>query len=195
MKQGGRYSELELGGRTRIVLRPLKRSDLPAVMRFANTLVAERQVNKDLGIVALDRRATRAREERFLSKVLAGVRKGEVVSVAAFDGKTLAGNCDVYRREPYDVRHTGVLGIAIVEGYRGKGLGEAMIRAALAEAKRLGITLVELEVFANNERAFHLYEKVGFRLVGRVPRKISRFGRRIDELKMYADLEERAPES
>lgn len=108
--------------------------------------------------------------------------------MAAFSEKKLVGNCDIFRRKMKDVHHTGVLGIVILEGYRGVGLGEAMMLTALAQATKVGIWLVELQVFANNKQARALYEKLGFRMVGLVPNKIVRRGKSIDEVVMYADL-------
>ncbi|MDA4120803.1 MAG: GNAT family N-acetyltransferase [Thaumarchaeota archaeon] len=171
-----------------IKLRRLSRRDLPQLLIFANALVSEKKVNPDLGIVSLDRKVSHADERRYLNRVLEGIRKQEFVSVAASDGDKLVGNCDIVRRTPYDVRHTGVLGIVLLDGYRGMGLGEAMMRNALEQALSLGVWLVELEVFANNRTAWHLYKKLGFREVGMVPQKIQRGGRGIDEIQMYIDL-------
>lgn len=190
MRTGKLIAELEPWPGRKILIRPLKAGDLPAALKFANTLVAERRVNRDLGIL-LSKEVTMAEESRFVGGVVSGMRKGDAVSVAAFDGDILVGHCDVTRREPEDIRHTGLLGIAILDGYRGRGLGESMVKTALREARKIGIQLVELEVFANNSRAIRLYERTGFKLTGRVPGKIRRSGRRIDELSMCIDLEGR----
>lgn len=183
---GARVQHVSLKGR-RMTLRPLRMGDLPALLAFAGGLFRERKTNPNLGIISLDR-PVRVQDERdFLRKAVEGVRKGEVVSVAAFEGDVLAGNCEISRRKFHDVRHTGVLGIAIIEQYRGMGLGELMIRKALREAGHRGVWLVELQVFANNQRARGLYEKVGFREVGVVPNKMVRMGRPLDEVVMYID--------
>jgi RimJ/RimL family protein N-acetyltransferase len=188
MKPGEVYSEFNRIGGEAIVLRTLRRSDLLELVRFANTLVRERRTNQDLGIVSLDRIVNRKDERKFLGRVLTGLKTDDLVSVAAFDGGRMIGNCDVLRRKPTDVHHTGVLGIVIIEGYRGIGLGEAMVRTALAQAKKIGVWLVELQVFASNTRAIQLYESVGFRRFGTIPDKILRRGRHIDEIQMYVNL-------
>lgn len=190
MKPGETYTELDLANGAHIVLRALKGSDAPEARRFANGLVAERKVNRDLGLL-LDRRLGLQEERKWVRGVVSGVRKGEVVSVAAFEGARMVGHCDVARRKSGDVRHTGTLGIAIMDGYRGMGLGESLMRTALELSGKIGVTLVELEVFANNPKAIRLYRRMGFALVGRVPRKFRRLGRSVDELKMYVDLERR----
>lgn len=173
-----------------IVLRPLEKGDLTELLRFANNLVLERKENPDLGIVSLYRKVSRADERKFLSRVLLAMKRREAVSVAAFVGGRLVGNCDVSRREMPDFRHSGVLGMAILSEYRGIGLGTMMIRLALRESFRMGVWLVELQVFETNAAAVRLYEKVGFKKVGIVPNKILREGRLTNEIRMYADLRE-----
>lgn len=172
----------------KVILRPLRKRDLGALTRFANNIAKERKSNRELGIVSLEKRVTRAEEKEFLEKGLKGMKLRRYVCVAAFDGAKMVGNCDISGRRPGDVKHTGVLGIVILDGYRGEGLGERMIRTALEEAGKLGIWLVELEVFATNLRARRLYGKIGFREVGTIPEKIQRDGRPIDEVSMYVIL-------
>jgi ribosomal protein S18 acetylase RimI-like enzyme len=175
------------GGRV-IVLRPLRRGDLEALTDFARKLAKEKKTNQDLGVVSFDRRVTLKKEREFLRTVVNGVRDNEIVSVAAFDGGVIVGHCDVRRRRPSDVRHTGVLGIVILDGYRGLGIGKRMMTEALNGDLRIGVWLVELQVFAINDIAIHLYEKLGFRKVGIVPNKMIRGSRHYDEIAMYNDL-------
>jgi RimJ/RimL family protein N-acetyltransferase len=174
-----------------ITIRPLRRGDLDALLRFANTISREKSVNRELGIVSLDGRATRKEERQFLNRILLGAKRREVVSrVAACDGR-IVGHADVWRRRPRDVRHTGVFGIVIADGFRNVGLGERLMVEVLRESKRIGIWLLELTVFSINERARHLYEKMGFIEVGVVRDKIVRGDRHFDEVVMYADLRKR----
>jgi RimJ/RimL family protein N-acetyltransferase len=63
-----------------------------------------------------------------------------------------------------------------------------MLGIILGRAKELGVTLVELEVFASNEKAIHVYRKLGFKAVGRIPRRIMRNGKFIDIIVMCAQL-------
>ncbi len=172
-----------------VVLRPLERRDAAAAKAFFNRLLSEHEVNKELGILRR-KKVTLAEETRFVNDEVREMKKGKVAGLAAFDGARVVGHCRVDRRESPDESHTGVLGIAILESHRGAGLGEALMRGVLAEARRNGVTLVELQVFAINFRAIALYKKMGFRVSGVVPGKIRRYGRRIDEVSMYTDLEE-----
>jgi RimJ/RimL family protein N-acetyltransferase len=184
----GVYSMFKTADGRSIILRPLRRGDVDAMVPFANSFVNEKKTNRDLGITSLDRRMTKADEKEFLEKTLKEKAKGRRVSVAAFHDGRMVGHCDVSGRPSPDERHTGMLGIVVVEGYRGVGLGRRMMETALAEASRLGIWMVELEVFATNVPAKHLYEKLGFKVVGVIPKKVRREGRFTDIVRMYAHL-------
>jgi len=172
----------------RIVLRPLSMRDIDESLLFANTLVQERRNSPEMGVVSFAKRVTRKEEARFLRTVVRGTSEREFVNVAAFVGEKLVGMCDVRRRKAKDEHHSAVLGIVILEGYRGVGIGERMMGEALRQARALGIWLVELTVFAINHAAIHLYEKMGFRRVGTIPEKIVRGERHFDEVTMYVDL-------
>jgi RimJ/RimL family protein N-acetyltransferase len=188
LKKRGAYSIFETGDRRLITLRPLRRSDLDAMVLFANNLVSEKKSNREFGLTSMDRRMTRADEKKFLDNTLEGMAKRRLVSVAAFHGSRLVGHCDIVGRTSRDERHTGVLGIVIIEGYRGVGLGERMIRVALSRASKIGMWMIELEVFAINTPAKNLYKKLGFKIVGVIPRKVIRNGTFIDIVRMYIHL-------
>jgi len=184
MKQGRVYETFTTTDGRRIVLRTLAAKDLRECVRFVNTLVEERAVNRDLGIL-LDTKATPKGEGQWLARRLAAARKGTSFGVAAFHNGRLVGNCEVSRGTFQDTRHSGTLGIAIVDGYRGAGLGRRMLEVLLAASKKGGVSLVELAVLSINRRAIRLYRDLGFTKYGTIPGKIRRGSRRIDEIVMY----------
>lgn len=59
-------------------------------------------------------------------------------------------------------------GIFVKPRHRRKGIGGALVEAAIARACRDGASSVELEVAEGNERAIRLYERHGFKVVRRV---------------------------
>lgn len=174
-------------GRT-IDIRPLRSGDLDPLLRFANALVKEKKSNRKLGVGGFDKRVTRKFEEGFLRGMLAEAKAGDGVNFAAFAGKKLAGFCNVKRRNPMDLHHTGVLGIVVLPEWRGIGVGKRLMTRVLRGCSARGIWLVELEVMASNSRAQRLYESLGFRRVGVVPGKVLRDGKLTDIVAMYIDL-------
>src|SRR3954470_42781 len=63
-----------------------------------------------------------------------------------------------------------ILRMYVAQGVAGRGVGRALLRAALCRAGELpGVTKVNLTVAAHNARAIGLYESEGFRTIGREP--------------------------
>ncbi len=56
-------------------------------------------------------------------------------------------------------------GMQILPEYRGMGIGTALLESLIEESNKT-IKPIRLEVFHNNLRALHLYEKVGFKVMG-----------------------------
>lgn len=184
MKPGHVYERFTLPDGRRLVLRALSSSDLAQAVRFANALVREGRTNRELGVL-LDTPVTRKEEREWLARVVSGIRRENTFSVAAFHDGSLVGNCDIWRQRFKDLRHSGTLGIAILDGYRGLGLGRKMLQHLLKASAGGGLTLAELRVLSINRRAIRLYASLGFKEAGRVPGKIIRNGRRIDEILMF----------
>jgi putative acetyltransferase len=64
-------------------------------------------------------------------------------------------------------RHVGQLGMAVRDDWQGKGVGTALMQAAIDLAdKWLTLSRLELEVYTDNEPAIKLYRKFGFTVEG-----------------------------
>jgi [ribosomal protein S18]-alanine N-acetyltransferase len=68
----------------------------------------------------------------------------------------------------------GELGMLVDRGWRGRGVGSALLAAAAGWARTRGLHKLCLEVFAHNTAAIALYRKCGFREEGRRPRQYRR---------------------
>lgn len=67
---------------------------------------------------------------------------------------------------PTNAEGVSTLGMAVLEGSRGRGGGGALLDAALGAARERSIHKVELEVFCENARAIGLYASRGFAVEG-----------------------------
>jgi RimJ/RimL family protein N-acetyltransferase len=61
----------------------------------------------------------------------------------------------------------GDLGMAIARPWRGRGVGTALLAAAIERAREDGLHKLSLEVFPHNDAAIALYRKFGFVEEGR----------------------------
>ncbi len=81
--------------------------------------------------------------------------------------------------------HTGELGAMYVRAKaRGTGLADALVEAVIDQAVKSGAEQIKLTVNAENPRAIKLYERHGFRTIGRYPNSIRVNGRTYEELIM-----------
>lgn len=103
--------------------------------------------------------------------VLENIKQGRPHFVAFVEDK-IVGWCDISSLHRPVFAHAGCLGIGVIDGYRGTGIGQALIKAALQKAKDIGLTRVELTVRENNLRAIALYKKFGFAIEGLHPNAV-----------------------
>jgi RimJ/RimL family protein N-acetyltransferase len=68
----------------------------------------------------------------------------------------------------------GELGMMVAAGRRGRGVGTALVAAAIEWARARGLHKLTLSVFPHNEAAIALYRKFGFVEEGRLSRHLRR---------------------
>jgi putative acetyltransferase len=83
------------------------------------------------------------------------------------------------------MRHVATIGMAVRDDWQGRGVGTALMEAALDLADNwLGLTRVELTVYTDNAAAIALYEKFGFEIEGTHRRYAFRDGEYISAYSM-----------
>ena len=83
------------------------------------------------------------------------------------------------------VRHVGSIGMAVRDDWQGKGVGTALIGAALDLADNwLNLMRIELRVYVDNSAAVALYKKFGFEIEGTHRRLAFRNGEYVDAYSM-----------
>lgn len=149
------------GKRADVAIRALREADIPGALALFDSVAAERRwIGTEPGYD----------HDRF-RKGWARVIAGEWGAVfVALDGDVVIGYVGIQPHEEYG--HT--LGMLIEEPYRGRGVGEALLRTALDWAREQQLPDVSLLVFPHNERAIALYRKLGFEQRDYYPNDITR---------------------
>lgn len=117
------------------------------------------------------------RERRFMAFTHAGPREetfayyarivaAQETHFVAVRGAELMGWCDVLRQFAHARQHVGTLGMAVAATHRGRGVGRALIQAAVEHAGQRGLSRIELTVHAENTVAQALYRSIGFNVEG-----------------------------
>jgi RimJ/RimL family protein N-acetyltransferase len=87
--------------------------------------------------------------------------------VAVADGRVV-GSLGIRREDWRNNRHIATFGMSIIEDWRGRGVGSALLAEALRWARGVGVEKVSLTVYPHNTRAVALYRKFGFVDEGRL---------------------------
>jgi len=113
-------------------------------------------------------------EMDFLKNSLKNIKNKKKVYVIVRDKNKIVANTSI-ELQTYKRNHIGKFGIAIRNGYRGMGLGKFIMAEVMKRAKKeLKPTpkIFQLEVLENNKPAIALYKKMGFKVVGKIPKQI-----------------------
>ncbi len=108
-------------------------------------------------------------EAAFLTGILQSDTK--LMIACEIDGE-IAGNCQIMFQGRIKTRHRARVAISVLQKYWNLGIGTAMFQEMIEAASRRGILQMELEFIEGNERARHLYEKMGFRIVSELPNAV-----------------------
>jgi ribosomal protein S18 acetylase RimI-like enzyme len=132
--------------------------------------------------------------ERGIAGATQSLRKRDTapddVTFGAFDGETLVGIAGFRRGEEVKKRHKGVIwGMYVPREMRGKGIGKALLEAAIAHAKTLPqLEQINLSVVLTSREARHLFISLGFETYGLERRALKLRDRYFDQELMTLHL-------
>ncbi|MFG1445802.1 MAG: GNAT family N-acetyltransferase [Thermoplasmatales archaeon] len=167
------------------MIRELRWNDLEDLVANYYSYYDELKDTPDFGISFYRKRPDYSLEVEWFSGLFRETMEGNALAVVAEEDGKVVGLCDVHRVRPgSELDHSAVLGIAIRKGYRGKGLGELMMKKII-ELSKGKFEILKLEVFSVNSRAINLYRRLGFVEYGNFPKAVKRGDRYYDLIQMY----------
>lgn len=141
-----------------IIIRPYDKADCQPVMEIWNSVVRE-----GIAFPQVDELTIEEADAFFSSQSYTGV---------AVDDKT-NDVLGLYILHPNNVGRCGHIcntSYAVKEGMRGLHIGEMLVKDSLQVGARLGFRILQFNaVVASNIHALHLYERIGFTQLGRIP--------------------------
>lgn len=141
-----------------IIIRPYDKADCQPVMEIWNSVVRE-----GIAFPQVEELTIEEADAFFSSQSYTGV---------AVDDKT-NDVLGLYILHPNNVGRCGHIcntSYAVKEGMRGLHIGEMLVKDSLQVGARLGFRILQFNaVVASNIHALHLYERIGFTQLGRIP--------------------------
>lgn len=122
-------------------------------------------------------------DDATVARVLERAESAADLVFGLFDGPQVVGYFFLW----YFAERVPLLGIGLRDEFQGQGLGRQMMELLIGEARRNGNEGIELTTMLDNDAAFALYLKVGFRYVGDVT-NITGDGTEVVERAMFYEI-------
>jgi RimJ/RimL family protein N-acetyltransferase len=142
-----------------IVIRPAEPTDASDLVALAAA------VGREAGdwLLATETWRPVADERRYLKAVR---RHADAAVFVAVDGERVVGRLSLARDTHPASAHVADLGLMVAASHRRRGIGRALLDAAVTWARMAGVRKLELHVFPWNDPAIRLYEGFGFEREG-----------------------------
>lgn len=167
-----------------LIIRHIKKSDWLGCWEYINTLSAERTF-----ILYQGDHISQRYEIKHINNAVEELKKQKAILLLLINRKKIVGISGIALKSSVH-KHVGTIGISVEKNYRDGGLGTQFLNVLLVEGKRSlpGLSIATLEVFENNPRAIHLYEKLGFKTYGRLPKGLNYQNEYKDSILMYKTI-------
>lgn len=164
-------------GGLRISLRSPEESDTEAMLSFLRSLFHESSENLNAPADWFDR--TTVAEQA--AKIRAQLEAPRAFLLCAFHDGSIVGNLSFGGMAAPANGHCGELALGVLASHQARGIGSALLSYCLDTAKARGMWNVRFTVRTHNAAAIRLYERLGFRRIGRLSAVAKVDGKYMDE--------------
>ena len=161
------------------LIRPATEADLPGILVIYNELIANSTA------VYVFRPQTLDQRQQWFAELKAG---GWPVLVSVAEGMITGFACIGPFRSKPGYRYSGEHTVHVHADHRGKGVGRALLKAVIEEAKRLELRVLVGAIDAENPASLALHRELGFSETARMPQVGRKFGRWLDLVLMQIML-------
>jgi len=144
--------QLQLRDGRQVSVRKMTPEDKSAILEFARSLLEE-----DLLFLRTD-----ITDPSVVDAWIENLRKGNTVTLLAEDADRIAGYSSVHRDEARWTRRVGEVRINAATGYRGAGLGRALVAEIFEVARSLGLKKMAAMMTKDQTGARTAFERLGF---------------------------------
>lgn len=141
-----------------IVMRPLEKSDEKELLAFFKRIPKEDRILLKDDVV----------DAKTVKRWCSTIDYAKTLPLLAIDGKRIVGDATLHREQGW-MNHVGRIRAVVDPGYRGSGIGQALVGEFLEIAKDLGITMMDAEIMAEQRLGRKMFERMGFGVVALLP--------------------------
>jgi RimJ/RimL family protein N-acetyltransferase len=164
------------------VIRDAEPRDAAALVELANEVGSE----PEGWLITTTNWRSPGDERRYLKSIR---RYPDAAVFVAETPEAIVGRLSVGRDPHPASHHVADLGLMVAKSHRRRGVGSALLEAAVGWARSRGVQKLELHVFPHNEGAIRLYEQFGFEQEGYRKRHYRRPDGYVDAILMAYELE------
>lgn len=166
------------------VIRHLEVGDTEAMMHYINKLSLEQTY-----ILRQGEQCTYEEEKKFVDSQIEKIKNKKAIHLVVESDSIIVGAVQINLKEQV-AKHVGHLGISLAKEYRDQGLGAKLLGLTIERSKTElpSMKIIDLTIFAINDRAKHLYEKYGFKEFGRLPKGVLYKDKYVDHIYMYREM-------
>ena len=147
--------EIESKSGIKVRFRPEKRGDVEGVWALYSSLSDESKKSLPPFDHELIERWSENLNQYTFPPILATVATG-------LNEERIIGRAVLTHNDRPSLRHRAEFGIVVHDDYQNQGIGTELTKFMLDIAGKHGLMKVTLEVFSENKKAIHVYEKCGF---------------------------------
>ncbi len=173
--------KIRLKNSQEVIFRVPVMADAKTMQNYINTLSREKTFIRLQG-----EQLTLKEETDYLQKQLKKIKEGKAVKILAFIKKEMVAMADIGMKDKIE-SHIGGFGITVKKEYRGQGIGKKIMELTLSYATKQikNLEIVTLSVFGKNTVAKKMYQKLGFKKYGLLPKGIKSRTNYQDHIYMY----------
>jgi RimJ/RimL family protein N-acetyltransferase len=149
-----------------LLIRPARQADVAAMRNIERQLV---EIGAGIVMTTQDLGDDDALHEGRFAEKLGRLEAGSGCCLVAVLAGRLAGHVTLERYKPVRLRHAALLDLSVAPDVQGHGVGQQLMQEVVAWARgetAPEISRIQANVLADNDRAVHIYRKLGFVIEG-----------------------------
>lgn len=162
----------------RIIFRYPKIEDIEHLKNFHNSLIKER------AYIEFQKKVSSRFQFEWLFQLIIKMEKREAILVILEVENEIKGYALIERfglNPP--AFHIGELNLYLAKDVRRQGYGTQLFLTAIKEVKKLlKIKIIFIDVAKNNKPSLEFFNKVGFKVIGKIKRGFKYYGRYLDDI-------------